>query len=80
MEVLLTPSCPGQTHNAAPAEYLGQAALVYAPGFQNSPAPGWLPQCQLIRKDDSILAGFSRAALETHNAALAEYIGRAALG
>jgi hypothetical protein len=46
----LTPSCPGQTHKAAPAEYVGQAALVYATRALKFPSADWLPQRRLIRK------------------------------
>jgi hypothetical protein len=35
-----------ETHNAALAEYVGQAALVYAKIF---PSAGWLPQRRLTR-------------------------------
>src|SRR6478672_4775949 len=34
MEVLLTPPCPGKTHNAAPAEYVGWGGVGYALGAQ----------------------------------------------
>jgi len=50
MEVLLTPSCPGQMYKAALAEYGGQAALVYAPKALKFPSAGRLPRRRLIRK------------------------------
>ena len=41
---------PGQMHNAAPAEYVGHAALGLRTKALKFPSADWLPQRRLIRK------------------------------